>query len=172
LNKRYTYIVVIYIKIYKGEGDIMFDGIPYPVLWLVVAVILGIVEALTVGIITIWFAIGALFAMILALLGLPFYIQVISFIVVSSVLLYFTKPIVKDFLKVKAQRTNADKVLDEEGIVIERIDQNHGLGQVKVRGQVWSARSFDGQDVEEGETVEIQEISGVKLIVKRKTDNN
>lgn len=145
----------------------MFNNIPYSVLWLVLSVVLGIIEAVTLTLITVWFSIGAIFAMIFAMLGFPLPVQVIAFIVSSSVLMYFTKPILKKYLKVKSVKTNADRVIGEQGIVIEKIDPVLGKGQVKVRGQIWSARSMDNEEITQDEKVEIQEITGVTLIVKK-----
>ncbi len=139
----------------------------YEVFWLVAAVVLGIIEALTLGIVTLWFAIGALFAMVAAMIGLSFLYQMIVFIISSAVLLYFTRPIAKNYLKLRTVRTNADSLVGKTGIVLEKIDNMKSAGQVKVQGQVWSARSSDGSDIAEEEKVEIVEISGVKLIVKR-----
>lgn len=148
----------------------MFNEIPHSVIWLVISVILGVIEAATLALVTIWFAIGALFAMIFAMLGFPLSVQVIAFIISSSLLLYFTKPILKKYLKVNTVKTNADRVIGEVGVVIESIDPVLGKGQVKVRGRIWSARSADNQPLLENTKVEIQEIAGVKLIVKKLKD--
>ena len=145
----------------------MPNGVSYAVMWLVLAIVLVGIEAATLGLFTIWFAIGALVALIVSLTGLPFIYQLISFIITSGVLLYFTRPIVKNFLVKKTQRTNSDRMLGEKGIVIERIDPVLGKGQVKVLGQIWSAKSSDGESIAVDEMVEVQEISGVKLIVKK-----
>jgi membrane protein implicated in regulation of membrane protease activity len=148
----------------------MFSEISYSVIWLVIAVVLGIIEAATLGLVTIWFTIGALFAMVFAMVGLPLPVQLIAFIISSSILLYFTKPILKKYLKVKLQKTNADRAVGEIGIVIEEIDPVLGKGQVKVRGQIWSARTVGNQGIAVNEKVEVQEISGAKLIVKKVED--
>ena len=145
----------------------MPNGVSYAVMWLVLAIVLAGIEAATLGLFTIWFAVGALVALIVSLTGLPFIYQLIAFIITSGVLLYFTRPIVKNFLVKKTQRTNSDRMLGEKGIVIERIDPVLGKGQVKVLGQIWSAKSSDGESIAVDEMVEVQEISGVKLIVKK-----
>lgn len=145
----------------------MLFGISYAVLWLILFVVLIIIEASSLNLITIWFAIGALLAMLAALLGVPVYFQVVIFIISSALMLAFTKPIVQNVLKVKKERTNADKIIGEKGIVIEKIDPINGTGQVKVGGQMWAARSIDDIEIEINEMVEIQEISGVKLFVKK-----
>lgn len=145
----------------------MPNEIPYSAIWLAIAVILGIIEASTFNLMTIWFAAGALFAMIAALIGIPVYYQVVVFIVISGLLLYFTKPFIKKFLKIKPERTNADRVIGETGVVIEKINSRNGTGKVKVGGQIWSARSPDEAEIAVDEIVRIQDISGVKLIVKK-----
>ncbi len=146
----------------------MPDGVSYTVIWFILAIVLAGIEAATLGIVTIWFAIGALAAMIVSLTGLSLIFQVIAFIITSGVLLYFTRPIVKKFLVKKTQRTNSDRLIGEEGVVIEKIDPVLGKGQVKVMGQIWSARPSGSESIEVDEAVEILEISGVKLIVKNK----
>ncbi|MCX7709176.1 MAG: NfeD family protein [Clostridia bacterium] len=145
----------------------MFQGISYAVLWLVVAIVLGAVEAVTLGLVTLWFALGAILAMLAALAGFSFLSQIIAFIVSSAILLYFTRPIARNYLKLKSERTNADRVIGETGVVIEKIDVTNGSGQVKVLGQVWSARSVDSQDIPVDTKIQVKEISGVKLLVKR-----
>ena len=89
----------------------MPNGVSYSVMWLVLAIVLAGIEAATLGLFTIWFAIGALVALIVSLTGLPFIYQLISFIITSGVLLYFTRPIVKNFLVKKTQRTNSDRMI-------------------------------------------------------------
>lgn len=145
----------------------MPNDIPLPFIWLFLAVILMVIEALTQNLVTIWFAIGALIAVFAALIKIPLYFQFAVFIVVSAVLLYFTKPIVNKFFKVKKERTNADKIIGEKGIVIEKIDPVKNTGQVKVGGLIWTARSEDGSQIDEDEVVEVKEITGAKVIVKK-----
>lgn len=144
----------------------MLFGISYAVWWLILFIVFVIIEASTLNLITIWFAIGALLAMFVALLGVPVYFQVVIFIISSAIMLAFTKPIVQNVLKVKKERTNADRVIGEIGIVVEKIDPINGTGQVKVGGQMWAARSIDDAVIEVNEKVEVKKISGVKLFVK------
>lgn len=145
----------------------MLFGISYAVWWLILFIVLIIVEAATLNLVTIWFAIGALLAMFAALLGAPVYFQVVIFVISSAIMLAFTKPIVQNLLKVKKERTNADRVIGELGIVVEKIDPVNSTGQVKVGGQIWTARSIDDAVIEVNEKVEVKKISGVKLFVKR-----
>jgi len=147
----------------------LLNDLPLSLIWLVLVVVFGIIEALTLGLVTIWLAVGALIAMIFSLIGIPVQFQIIVFIISSSALLYFTKPILEKVLKFKIQRTNADRIIGEKGIVIERIDTNNNTGQVRVKGQIWTARAFDENDIEVDQIIEVERISGVKLLVKKIT---
>ncbi len=145
----------------------MLNDIPLPILWLGLAVLLGIIEAGTLGLVTIWFAIGSLIAMLVALAGLGFQWQFTAFMIASLVLLYFTKPFLKKFLKQKTERTNADMVLGEKGKVVQRISHFNNTGQVRVKGQIWTAKAFDRSEIEVDELVEVLEINGVTLLVRK-----
>ncbi|MBP1557608.1 MAG: NfeD family protein [Oscillospiraceae bacterium] len=135
--------------------------------WLIVAVILGTIEAFTVDLVAIWFALGAVVAMIPAMLGVPFAVQLIIFLAVSCVTLAFTRPVAKNVLKVKKVSTNADAIIGMVGIVTVSINNISGEGRVLVNGLEWAARSDDGVPVEKGENVLIKSIEGVKVIVER-----
>ncbi len=135
------------------------------IVWVAVMVIFLIVEAATAGLTCIWFAIGALAALIAALFGAPLWLQIIWFFVISFVTLYFTRPLVKKYVNSKSQPTNADMVIGKEALVTEAIDNVEGVGAVAVGGKVWTARSADGQPVETGSIVTVLRIEGVKLIV-------
>ncbi len=151
------------------------DNISFPVLWLIIVVVLGIIEAASFNLITIWFALGAVVAMICSYFDIPFIYQVVIFIISSALLLYFTKPIVKNYLNVRREKTNADRIIGEKGIVVEKIDPVNGTGQVKIGGQIWTARSVNNEVIELNELVNIEEISGVKVFVKKAsnvTDTN
>lgn len=146
----------------------MIFGMTYSLFWIIAALILVVIEAITLGIATIWFAIGALAAFLVAQMGFGFTTQFIVFLLVSSVFLYYTRPVFQKMLKVGSARTNVDLLVGQSGIVLERIDPLHGKGQVKVGGQIWSAKSFDGQPLEEKVEVEIVAVEGVKLVVTNK----
>ena len=135
------------------------------IVWVAVMLIFLIVEAATAGLTCIWFAIGALAALIAALFGAPLWLQIIWFFVISFVTLYFTRPLVKKYVNSKSQPTNADMVIGKEALVTEAIDNVDGVGAVAVGGKVWTARSADGQPVETGSIVTVLRIEGVKLIV-------
>ena len=135
--------------------------------WIVLAVTLGIIEACTVNLVTIWPAISALFVAILASIGVGQTAQSVIFIVISAILLALTRPLVKRISSKKFVATNADRIIGAEGIVIKRIDPIENSGQVKVMGQVWSAKTNDGTVIEENEFVTVSALEGVKVIVKK-----
>ncbi len=137
------------------------------VIWLIAAAVLAVIEALTMGLTTIWFAGGAVAAAISAMLGCPFIAQFIIFLVVSVLLIYFTRPLVKDKLKVGTTKTNADALVGKTATVTSEITDT-APGQVKVGGMEWSAVSMDENlPITEGTAVTITAIEGVKLIVSR-----
>ena len=136
--------------------------------WLVFAVLFLVLELATVSLVSIWFVAGALAALVASLLGASLGVQIGVFVLVSAVLLIFTMPIVKRLLKKDAVPTNADRVVGKEGIVTEEINVTEGRGKIKVMGSVWSAKSDDGYNIPEGETVVVTEIAGVRTVVKRK----
>ena len=137
------------------------------IFWLVAVIVLGIVEALTVGLVTVWFAVGALAALISSLFGGPLWLQILLFVVVTAVTLITTRPLVKKYFGKNSHKpTNADMVIGKEAQVTEEINNLQGTGAVKCLGKEWSARSASGESIAEGEIVTAVQIEGVKLIVK------
>ena len=139
----------------------------FSIVWLVAAIIFLIIEALSVQLISIWLAGGAIIAMVLALLNVNFWIQALIFAVVSLVLIILTRPLVKRILNKKIEATNADRSIGKEASVTSEINNVLGKGQVNLSGQIWSARSSDDSVINVGETVIVEKIDGVKLIVSR-----
>ena len=135
-------------------------------IWLLVSIALFAVEALTVNLTTIWFGFGAIVAMVVASLGGSTQLQIILFVIATIILLFFTRPLAVKYLK--KTTTNIDGLVGKQAIVTQKIDNLAGTGQVKIDGNVWSARSESGFIIDEREVVEIVKISGVKLIVKMK----
>jgi membrane protein implicated in regulation of membrane protease activity len=135
------------------------------IFWVVAIVLFLIVEALTAGLTCIWFAVGALAALISALFNAPIWLQIIWFSVISIITLMLTRPLVKKYVNGKSQPTNADMVIGADGIVTERIDNLAGTGAVAIAGKVWTARSTTGKPIELGVTVTAERIEGVKLLV-------
>lgn len=136
------------------------------IFWIIAAVLFAVIEAATVALVTVWFAIGALAAAIAAQFGASILLQVGTFVVVSAILLCVTRPVFKKISVKKPQRTNADRFIGEEAMVIKKIDDINNDGQVKISGQVWSAVSEDKSQLEEGTIVMVVAIRGVKLVVK------
>lgn len=145
----------------------MFE-IPMPFIWLIVAVILGIMEAVTVSLISVWFAIGALAAIIPAYFGVPFWGQILVFLAVSAIAFAFTKRFFKDVVKVKKQPTNSDGLIGTDGIVTAEINNLEGAGKVYISGLTWSARSKNGKTIPEGAVVTVDKIEGATLVVEVK----
>ncbi len=136
--------------------------------WLIVMAACVIIEASTMGLTTIWFAVGALIAWFVYLIGLNLQVQIVVFMLVSIVCLFLTRPLVVEKLKIGKLRTNADSLIGESVKVTETINNINNEGAVKARGQIWSASSTDDEIIEKDELVIIKEIKGVKLVVKRK----
>lgn len=134
--------------------------------WLIAAVILGVAEALTVTLISIWFAIGALAAIIPAFFGVPIWGQILVFLAVSALSFAFTKKFFKDIVKVKKQPTNSDSLIGNNGIVTAEINNLEGAGKVFISGLTWSAKSENGEDIPEGAVVTVKKIEGATLVVK------
>ncbi len=135
------------------------------IFWAVAVVAFVILELATVGLASIWFALGALCALIASLLGAPVWLQVVWFAIVSIATLLLTRPLAKKYINSKTMATNADRVIGGRAVVKERIDDLAGSGAVLADGKMWSARSTDGSTIEPGAIVTVREIRGVKLIV-------
>ena len=135
-------------------------------LWLGAAVLFGVVEALTAGLVSIWFVAGAAAALVGALLGAGLGVQVALFLTVSAAALAVTRPLVRRFTKGGTVATNADRALGETAKVTEAIDNTASTGAVYVDGKTWTARSADGSVIPAGAMVQVLRIEGVKLFVK------
>ena len=142
-----------------------------PVLWLAAMVVFLVVEAIVPGLISIWFAIGALAALLSSMFHAPLWLQVVWFLVVSVAALALTRPLAKKYVNSRTQATNADRVLGKDCVVRERIDNLNGTGAVAGDGKVWTARMLDDtQTAEIGEVVIPRKIEGVKLLVEKKKE--
>lgn len=135
--------------------------------WLLLAAIFIVIEIITLGLTTIWFAGGAFISALAGLAGLGLTVQVILFFAVSVVLLVLTRPLAVKYLDSKTQKTNAEALIGQRAVVISQIDNLKATGQAKVNGMEWTARSKDENVViPEKEIVSIVDIQGVKLIVE------
>ncbi len=139
--------------------------------WLVAMIVLLIVEGMAPGLVSIWFALGALAAMISAMLKAPLWLQVVWFVAVSALSLLLTRPLAKKYVNAHTTPTNADMAIGQDCVVTEEIDNIRGTGAVTVGGKIWTARmaSPDGKAAK-GETLRVLRIEGVKLIVEEISD--
>lgn len=140
------------------------------IVWLAILIIMVIIEIITLGLTTIWFAGGALVAFIINLFGLGIPVQITVFFLVSLVLLLATRPVALKYFNKGRTRTNSDSLIGDEAIVLEDIDNLQATGRVQINGLEWSARSGNGIGIKKGKIVLIEEIRGVKLIVKEKME--
>ena len=136
--------------------------------WVAALVVFLIVEAVTAGLVSIWFVFGSLVALICAALGAAVWLQIFWFVIVSVATLVLTRPLVKRYVDSRSVATNADRSIGRTAVVTERIDNLAAAGAVKLDGVVWTARSTDDAvAIEAGERVTVRAIEGVKLIVER-----
>lgn len=135
------------------------------IVWLALMVLLLILEAATAGLTSIWFALGALAALIASLFGGALWLQLVWFLAVSVLTLWLTRPLALKYLNSRRVATNADRVIGAEAVVTEDIDNIAGSGAVHVDGHEWTARSGSGANIAKGAVVRVERIEGVKLIV-------
>ncbi|MDD3369441.1 MAG: NfeD family protein [Lachnospiraceae bacterium] len=148
-------------------------GMNYTMLWLALLVVFVVIELVTMGLTTIWFAGGALVATILAVAGAPLWSQIVLFVVVTVILLFFTRPIAVKYFNKDRAKTNVEGMIGKQAIVISEIDNLQGIGQVNVGGQEWSARSVQPEvTIPIGAVVVVREVQGVKLMVEERKEEN
>lgn len=137
------------------------------IIWLVIFIVMLGIEIATLGLTTIWFAGGALISTLVAAIGLPLYVQIPVFLVVSVVLLLFTRPIAQKYFNKERIRTNAESLVGQIAVVSENINNLKGIGKAVINGQEWTARSADDTVELEKETkATIVAIEGVKLVLR------
>ena len=140
------------------------------IVWLIILALCLVVEIATLGLVTIWFAGGALVTFFVAMVTDNLLIQVIVFLVVSLLLLFFTRPIAKKFYNNKRTKTNVESVIGEQCKVTDTIDNFNGTGTVLLNGLEWTARSKDEAVIETGTRVKVSAVDGVKVIVEKVTE--
>lgn len=141
--------------------------------WLILLIICIGIELPTMGLTTIWFAGGALVAIFAAVVGAPIWLQAVLFIVVSLLLLFFTRPVAVKYFNKDRVKTNVESMVGRQAIVISEVNNLQGIGQVTVGGQEWSARSADDQvNIAVGAVVTVVAINGVKLVVREQQLQN
>lgn len=138
-------------------------------IWLGMGIILAIIELSTLGLTSIWFSIGALITMFFALNKASIVVQILVFLIVSLVLLIFTKPIAKKHLKIGSQKTNIQELIGKHGVIIKDVSEDE-FGQAKVDGKIWTVKSYSGDSIKVEEKIIVQDIEGVKLLVTKYTE--
>ena len=141
----------------------------FAILWLALLVLFVFAEASTVTIVSMWFAAGALVALIANLLGAELWLQVVLFFAVSALLLAALRPFIKKYFNPRREKTNVDAIIGTVGIVTVAIDNIEAVGQVKLSGMEWSARSTSGDNIPVGTRVKVDKIQGVKAFVTPET---
>ena len=135
------------------------------IVWLLLLVVFLAAEAATVSMVSLWFAVSALVALLVALLGGPGWLQGTLFLVISAVLLALLRPLVKRYVTPRITATNVDSVIGSTGLVTTAIDNVSAVGQVKLGAMEWTARSTSGQPIPAGTLVKVDKIEGVKAFV-------
>ena len=136
------------------------------IIWIILIIVFAVGEIITVGLTSIWFAGGALAALLVSALGANEIVQVIVFVAVSLLLLFFTRPWALKYLKPHLTRTNYEEALEQKVNVTETIDNTKGTGTAVLKGQEWTARAYeDGMVLESGTIARVKEIRGVTLYV-------
>ena len=135
------------------------------IFWISVLVVFLIAEAATVTMVSLWFAAGAVAALIVCLLGGSLLGQTVVFLLVSAVMLTLLRPMVRKFVTPKLTRTNVDSIIGATGYVTAAVDNMKAEGQAKLGAMVWTARSTSGEIIPEGTLVKVDRIEGVKVFV-------
>ena len=138
-----------------------------PWFWLAMAIIFTLIEVFTAGLTTIWFAIGSIPMIFLSFLPIPFLYQVLIMLVISIVLLIFTRPFFVKKLNANKEKTNVDALIGKTALVTKKITKFE-KGEVKIDGKIWTAKSVSDEDLEEGTECLLQSIEGVTAIVSKK----
>lgn len=147
-----------------GSGDMT------TIIWIAAIIIFGVVEAVTAGLVSIWFVIGGVGGLVVSILGGQIWLQVVVFFIVSIAALFLTRPLVRKISEKNKTATNADRVLGGIGRVTETIDNTIPSGEVYVDGKRWSARSVNGDVITPDTLVRITRMEGVRLFVEKKED--
>lgn len=134
-------------------------------IWFVLLVVFIWLEASTVAVVSVWFALGSLAAMIASICGGELWLQFVLFVAVSALFLLALRPLTKKYFTPRLQKTNIDSVVDAQGMVLEEIDNLGAKGRVKIGGIEWSARSTEGEKIPENTLVKVDRIEGVKVYV-------
>ena len=135
-------------------------------LWGALTLVFLLVEALTPQLLCIWFAAGSVAALVIAAVGLEFWVQVVAWILVSAAMVALMRPLSKKFQQRTAEHLDATRILGRHAVVVESIDPDRGVGQVRVDRAIWSAKSASGEPLAAGVRVKVVKIEGVKAVVR------
>lgn len=142
------------------------------IFWLVLVIAAAVIEGATTQLVSVWFAVGALAALVASLITDSVIIQLVVFIVVTVAALIATRPLAKKITKFHKTKTNSDRNIGQTAVVVSEINNTLGSGQVTVDGKIWTARSLDGNIIPKDSRVIVEKIEGVKLIVSPSEDSN
>ena len=137
----------------------------YLIVWLVLMIVFLVAESQSVTMVSLWFAAGALGALIAELCGAELWLQIVIFYVVSIILLASLRPIVRKYFTPKITKTNVDSIVGQTGLVTADINNISAQGQVKLGAMEWTARSTSGENIPQGTLVKVDKIEGVKAFV-------
>ena len=134
-------------------------------IWTGLVILFALIEVFTLGLTTIWFALGALVMVFLSLLNIPIGWQILIFLAISAALLIFTRPIAIKKLKAGKEKTNVDSIVGKNALVVKDITEFE-KGEIKVNGIIWSAHADDNSEFKQGDKCVIVRIEGVQAIVR------
>ena len=142
-----------------------FGSIPVQWIWVGLVILFTLIEIFTMGLTTVWFAIAALIMVFLSFLHISFSVQILIFLGISALLLVFTRPLAVKKFKMGREKTNVDSLVGKHALVIKAI-REFEKGEVKINGQIWSARAENSEEIAAGAKCEVLRIEGVRLIVR------
>ena len=142
-----------------------FGSAPVQWVWVALVILFTLIEVFTLGLTTVWFAIAALIMVFLSLLQISLSVQILIFLGISALLLIFTRPLAVKKFKMGREKTNADSLVGKHALVIKAISEFE-KGEVKINGQIWSARAENNAEIAAGAKCEVLRIEGVRLIVR------
>jgi membrane protein implicated in regulation of membrane protease activity len=144
---------------------LLFDFVSIRWIWVALVIIFALIEVFTLGLTTVWFAIAALIMVFLSFLKIPLSVQILIFLAISAVLLFFTRPLAVKKFKIGKEKTNVDSLVGKHVLVTKTISEFE-KGEVKANGLFWTARSDSNTEIVEGTKCEVLRIEGVQLIVR------
>ena len=146
-----------------------FGVVPVRWIWVTLVIVFALIEVFTLGLTTVWFAIAALVMVFLSFIQIPLTVQILIFLAIATLLLIFTRPLAIKKFKMGQEKTNVDSLIGKHALVIKTI-REFERGEAKIEGKIWSARSEDNTEINEGNKCEILRIEGVQLIVRQLTE--